>query len=546
MGPTTATTLEATAQPLELPSSAAVAVGSSSNGSIAFLTSTGETGSPTSEPNSPRTMVRQDGPFYDTFVKNQLTHSIPYITLVAASLVVVAVCFVIYARRHVIWNEQRGAANDRSGSLILVSKKLGTLLGSKRASCRGPSCYEQVKNIVRSLDAGVGPCRNFYDHVCASSEVNGTADEQLAQLTATHVLAFLKAVDNPDLPVVAAARRLWRDCVDEATISWLGKEPLVALLNVTGLGGWPYDQTEMKLPDVWETANRLQRLMDIAPLSEESVLPYNGQVKHEHKSSLVEDVLDAMLALRSNDSQLHHLAAAVADLESRLSDMRNQQRLESSRGRTGAASSSSTHLMGDAKPVRAEVAAFIEPRVRFVNASSPRVVLNLLGYRLVRHVRVFTPAAVRAHLDTRAVKRRESQCARVVLADALTDDAAEYVRYAALRNQLDFEAMRSVAALVKSSLEDKLARLRWMDHVTRETALLHLREIEVRFSFDRYEGSNERGQAPEVLPSHALATYQRFREARFRSRVLGGATDSALRDRDCAYDSSNKVRTCSR
>ncbi|XP_077532414.1 uncharacterized protein LOC144144778 [Haemaphysalis longicornis] len=83
-----------------------------------------------------------------------------------------------------------------------------------------------------------------------------------------------------------------------------------------------------------------------------------------------------------------------------------------------------------------------------------------------------------------------------------------------------------------------------MDHQTRQRAQQRLRDMKVRFSDDRNEGSSGRTpvRLPEALPSQALATYQRFREARFRSRMLRvDAVQDNRTDPDCTHDGGNNV-----
>ncbi|KAH9370291.1 hypothetical protein HPB48_007372 [Haemaphysalis longicornis] len=66
--------------------------------------------------------------------------------------------------------------------------------------------------------------------------------------------------------------------------------------------------------------------------------------------------------------------------------------------------------------------------------------------------------------------------------------------------------------------------------------------LQVRFFFDRYEGSNDSALAdyPAALPSRALATYQHLREVRFRNLVLQGfaTEDYDVADQHCAYDAN--------
>lgn len=76
--------------------------------------------------------------------------------------------------------------------------------------------------------------------------------------------------------------------------------------------------------------------------------------------------------------------------------------------------------------------------------------------------------------------RRESQCAHTVLEDALTGDAAEYVRYAALRSQLDFDLVRSMAEQLKHAFVAKLPGLRWFDANRLKEIQRRFRELKVR------------------------------------------------------------------
>ncbi|XP_077553617.1 membrane metallo-endopeptidase-like 1 [Haemaphysalis longicornis] len=422
-------------------------------------------------------------------------------------------------------------------------------------------CSEHVARLVRSLDDGVPPCQNFYGHVCSLKRSSSVENLQEVQETEHKVVAFFKDVGSPDkdLPVAAISRRLWKDCVDVATLKRQGKAPLRALLKLADLGGWPFGGGRYEgatLPDVWKAAGKLQRLMAIAPLikiialSDGTLWLTSGD---PGGSVEAEDVLVAMMeAARRNVSRLRALAADVADLSYRIAGLREHQ--PSSLGdheQQGTDVLPQTFLESATKGlrpnvglVRADPVALVSATVKLVSESSPQTVLNLLGYKLVRQVDIFTEAAVKADLNA-GDSNRESLCARAVLEDALSGDAAEYVRYAALRSEVDFDLVRSVAAELKRTLGAKLAELRWMDTSTLKSAQSRLRNIKVRFFFDRYEGSNESTLAhyPAALPSRALATYQRLREVRFRNLVLQGsaAENYDVADQHCAYDANNEI-----
>lgn len=74
---------------------------------------------------------------------------------------------------------------------------------------------------------------------------------------------------------------------------------------------------------------------------------------------------------------------------------------------------------------------------------------------------------------------RECQCAHTVLEAALTGDEAEYVRYVALRNQIDFDLLRSMLQQLKHALVSKLPGLPWFDANTVRETQRRLRELKV-------------------------------------------------------------------
>ncbi|KAL1435483.1 hypothetical protein MTO96_000155 [Rhipicephalus appendiculatus] len=457
-----------------------------------------------------------------------------------------AAVFSTYARRnaHRVMTEMD---SDTEGQQPWMFGPLVNGDPAKRVSCFDPSCISQFVQLSRSLDSTVNPCQNFYGHVCSARQANGTVDEQMTKQTESRVVGFFKGIGSPDrdLPVASASRRLWKDCVDLSTLNKLGRVPLQTLLNLTGLSSWPYAYATQS-GQVWRSAGRLQRLMGLAPLLGLVALP-DGAIQlipGDQGSLEADDVLDSMLALRRNNSRLRDLAADVADLGRRLSGLRERNAPSDSVDVQPPRLFLDAALEGFQRPgaVHVAEAALLKQYVLLVNKSSSRSVLNLLGYRLIRHVDLFTPAVVKSDLNSGASASRESACARLLLEHALTADAAEYVRYASLRSHLDFDFVRSTAAELKRVLVAKLSQLRWMDGGTRKSAQTRLRELKVRFFFDRYEGSNESAQArwPTALPSQALATYQRFREARFRSQLSQG-DDTLGVQQQCAYDAGYKV-----
>ncbi|KAH9370290.1 hypothetical protein HPB48_007373 [Haemaphysalis longicornis] len=417
-----------------------------------------------------------------------------------APIKAVSAGIIMYSNRTESWdatvNDGEVDAEEQPPWMSGPRFKNDAALSEERISCRRPLCSERVAGLLRSLNKGVHPCQNFYGHVCSFKRPSSGADMQQAQETEHKVVAFFKRIGSTDedLPVAAISRRLWKDCVDLATLNRQGKAPLRALLKLAELGGWPFGAGHFDaatLPNVWKAAGKLQRLMALAPLIKVIALS-DGTLwltpGDPSGSVEVEDVLVAMMeAAQRNVSRLRDLAADVAELSHRLTGLREHQPSalddHEPQGRDVLPEifleSAMKGLRRNVSLVRADSGGLVAATVKIVSESSPQTVLNLLGYKLVRQVDLFTEAAVKADLNAGA-SNRESLCVRAVLEDALSNDAAEYVRYAALRNEVDFDLVRSVAAELKRTLGAKLAELRWMDTSTLKSAQSGLRNIKVR------------------------------------------------------------------
>ncbi|XP_077534505.1 neprilysin-4-like [Haemaphysalis longicornis] len=370
------------------------------------------------------------------------------------------------------------------------------------------------------------------------------------------MVGFFQGTRKPgrEAQVLGAARQLWKDCVDLATLKQLGKVPFQDLLKKTGLGGWPYNQ-EDALPDVWEVAGKLQRLMELAPLVEVNVRIDNTlrlSPGYWNFTADSEDVLGAMMTVRTDSLRLFQLAEDVAAFSYRMNAMLYSHEPLISHHQVSDADLvlrpflqvALGGLIPDVGVVATELENFIDPLVQLVRETRPETVLNFLGYRLLRHVDLFTLPVVKSDLKSAQHSTRRTRCTQVVLEDALPAELAEYVRYSALKTQLDFGAILSVEKDLKRVISAKLDGLPWMDNQTRKRAQKRLRDLKVRLSMDRYEGRDETAavQLPEALPYQALATYQRFREARFRSRMLRVvAVETNATDPDCTHDAEDNV-----
>ncbi|CAN7996698.1 unnamed protein product, partial [Ixodes hexagonus] len=422
--------------------------------------------------------------------------------------------------------------------------------------CLTPACSRHAQRLKALLDETNDPCEDFYGYVCSKGwnrdprtivEAKKDVNEQ--------VVTFFKEIGRPDtdLPIATASQRLWRDCVDVETTNKLGRPPLEALLSLTGLSGWPYGaHPPYTVADVWEISGKIQRLLSLSPLLKICILPegvtvIRGDDCPTFPGNITSVVSEEILRFRRNTSGQRKLAAQVSIFALKLRGLRktpdnnSEQTMHEVRPFLDAA------LHGlprpPSKPIRtgqrtSVTTASLNSLVTLVRSTAPNVVLNYLGFCVVRHVQLLTPA--KEHGDVRlSVASRESQCAQLILDEALPVEAAEYVRYAAFKGRVDFKALRAMATDIKGVLASRISSLKWIDKAARKGAITRLLDIKVRFSFERYiERSNTVwGSTPVALPSQGLSTYQKFREHRYRTRLQDGGNEAFLYGRS---DGSSK------
>ncbi|KAH9377451.1 hypothetical protein HPB48_007050 [Haemaphysalis longicornis] len=284
---------------------------------------------------------------------------------------------------------------------------------STKKECRNPWCSEQLAALIHSFNDTVRPCQDFYSHVCAQSQVgNATPKNQVAQPVEQRVVGFFQGTHKPgrEEQVLGASRQLWKDCVDLATLKQLGNAPFQDLLKRTGLGGWPYNR-EDALPDVWEVAGKLQRRMELAPLVEVKARIGNTlKLSPGNWNCTVdsEDVLGAMLTIRTDILRHRQLAEDVAAFSYKMNAllysheplMSHHQASDANLVLRPFLQVALDGLIPYVGIVGPELGNFIYPLVQLVRETRPETVLNLLGYRLLRHVDLFTLPVVKSDLKS--------------------------------------------------------------------------------------------------------------------------------------------------
>ncbi|KAM7301288.1 hypothetical protein ISCGN_016807 [Ixodes scapularis] len=434
--------------------------------------------------------------------------------------------------------------------------------------CLSLACSPQAQRLKALLDETTDPCEDFYSYVCSKGR-----NQKSGMIMATksdvnkQVVTLFKEIGRSDttLSIATDSRRLWKDCVDVGTTNMLGNSPLEALLNLTGLFGWPYGVYPLyTVADVWKISGNIQRHLYLSPLLKLEILPEavtltptRGDDCPVVPSNATSAVFSEMLRFRGNTSWQRKLAAQVGTFALKL------------RSLWRTLDKTSEHAMNEVRPFLSAAlrdvprpalktdeilqqpsaaTMSLDPLVSLVRSTIPNLVLNYLGFCVVRHVQLFTPT--KGHNDLQlSVASREYQCVQLILNQALTVDAAEYVRYTALKGSVNFDSLRVITTDIRRVLASQISTLKWLDKATRKKALARLKELKVRFFFERYMESNNAVQArtPAALPAQGLITYQKLRELRYRMRLQDGGEDAALYHRSstahehCSLDATQKT-----
>ncbi|XP_077538711.1 uncharacterized protein LOC144151512 [Haemaphysalis longicornis] len=96
---------------------------------------------------------------------------------------------------------------------------------------------------------------------------------------------------------------------------------------------------------------------------------------------------------------------------------------------------------------------------------------------------------------------------------------------------------------LKDALGARFRKQRWLDYVTLTNIQQRLRNIKIRFLFDRFENADESSRiwSTATVATSGLTMFQRFREARFRSRLVHGTVEDDFGDQHCTYDADTEV-----
>ncbi|XP_064455534.1 uncharacterized protein LOC135366659 [Ornithodoros turicata] len=455
-------------------------------------------------------------------------------------------------------------------------------------SCVSLHCSLEALALTQSVNRSVNPCDDFYGHACSSqwkakgsyASFDGLVKNEIQRA----VVNFFKenTSGNGD---IATSRQFWQGCINVDEIVHLGNAPFLIILNMTGLRGWPHAAYDYQpdVAEVWRKAGKILRLMSLSPLLDVRVIPSlrrnKGEIilsrgkhipavqrdsrKYVGRDALAGDVAKAFKVVHPTGSYFDQVSSEVSDFILKLSNLSDGE-AERRDGLTTVVKPFITNAFGDEdiSPPNGslhttQASKFVDDLVRLVQATPSRIILNYLGFSVVRHAFLFSPSSAKEVLSlgkkTSAAVTRESECVRALLDDALPKEIAERVVYAAVQKNVDLPALRVLASDLKKSAVNRISKLHWMDPGTRAQVARQLREINVRFFFENDTGSDSltqgppSGRLPDVVPGQTLLSYQHLRSHRFKSSVVtsisAGASDlsGSFAHEDCTYYSDQKV-----
>ena len=111
--------------------------------------------------------------------------------------------------------------------------------------CTTPSCIELSATLLRTMNASVDPCEDFYNYSCGGWEASNTIPSgygsyslfsSVARKNIIQIQKLLTGSFGSSIDAVGTVRKLYSSCMDLDELNKLGGSPLVDIVNFTG--GW--------------------------------------------------------------------------------------------------------------------------------------------------------------------------------------------------------------------------------------------------------------------------------------------------------------------
>ncbi|XP_066581410.1 endothelin-converting enzyme homolog [Prorops nasuta] len=131
--------------------------------------------------------------------------------------------------------------------------------------CRTEPCIQLAKEFKTIIDRSVDPCTSLYDYTCGNFHLlNPLKNFQLKSATilnmhqniSNNIIKLLEEPDSPtDTKTFKYAKKIYRQCMDTATLDRIGIKPILNWINK--YGGWPIieqsSNANENVTHIWET-----------------------------------------------------------------------------------------------------------------------------------------------------------------------------------------------------------------------------------------------------------------------------------------------------
>ena len=121
----------------------------------------------------------------------------------------------------------------------------GTANTTDNSLCTTPSCVELAATVLRSMNASVDPCEDFYNYSCGGWEARNTIPSGygsyslFSSVSRNNIIQIQKLLTGSfggSIDAVDRIRTLYSSCMDLDELNKLGSSALVDIVNFTG--GW--------------------------------------------------------------------------------------------------------------------------------------------------------------------------------------------------------------------------------------------------------------------------------------------------------------------
>ncbi|CAN8022101.1 unnamed protein product [Ixodes persulcatus] len=411
--------------------------------------------------------------------------------------------------------------------------------------CRTPECRAEGMFVSQTLNWTVNPCNDFYSFVCSDWAAQASAisaDQVVVGDIENTILKYLTEGSTDDDSLITPAKKLFRECVDLSAIQALQLQPLRAMLNKTGLSGWPLESDGNKsLADVWSASAKILRyfglptfltvrLTKVSRTSDAVVVLDKtngfGNLKNFRDNVSVSqrswDLLNRMRVVNTDVPLglaeevlefMHYVVRLTGPASSKDGEeVRSLGDLNLFQPFVVEAMGSSLLNLSSDPVVLLQSSDYVSGLIEVIRITPPHISLNYLGHVLTDHLRVFILS------EGSERKSRARVCLHTV--EQALPSMVHYAAYLKFRSTLENLSIRNIIDDLKHELMTAIAKVSWMDVHTKSQVLRRLTETQIQAFFPHWMSNAQLAREmfaglPGVSPGQALLSYQAMREHEF-------------------------------